>query len=124
MHFLWNHKATRRFAAILTALFLSFSFSRCVYAAEFDEKTRDRDPMKPVNMGLFEQPAPRKEKLAPKQALLKVQGVGRSGKGAYVVIDGKVLGEGEARDGVKIVKIGDTSVDILYQGEPESLPIK
>lgn len=79
--------------------------------------------MRPVNMSLFEQTA-KKEKPVSKQTILRIQGVGRSEKGAYVVIDGKVFAEGEMREDIKVIKIGDTHVDILYQGEQESLPIK
>lgn len=92
-------------------------------SGEGEAEAQLRDPMTPANMSIFSEPV-RPEKKQAKTGILQLQGVGRSSRGAYAVIDGNVIREGETKGEVKVVKIGETKVDILVNGEAESLPIK
>ncbi len=59
-----------------------------------------------------------------KRLPFKVQGTGRSDKGVYVIIGGNVYREGDTKGEITVVKIGEEKVDILINGEPDSLQIR
>ena len=86
-------------------------------------KPKERDPMIPQEMSLFQQ---KKQAAAKKveKSTFQVQGVGRGPRGVYAIIDNQAYREGETKKGITVVKIGETEVDILSDGIPESLPIK
>ncbi len=86
-------------------------------------KSKERDPMLPQEMSLFQQAKPTTAKKVEKSAF-QVQGIGRGPRGVYAIIDGQAYREGETKKGITVVKIDETKVDILSDGIPESLPIK
>lgn len=85
------------------------------------QKKAVRDPMMPVDMSIFD---PVKIRSVSRRLPFKIQGVGHSDRGSYVIIGGKVYREGETKGEITVVKIGGTQVDILVNDSPESLPIK
>ena len=78
--------------------------------------------MVPVDISLFQPSSAQKADV--KTGVLIVQGIGRGTKGTYAVIDGQVFREGDTKDGLTVVKINDTKVDILVNGAAESLPVE
>ena len=95
--------------------------ARILSAEEAAPKQKERDPMLPVQISLFADETP---KAHVKRTSVRLQGVGHSEKGAYAIIEGKLIREGETKKGVTVVKVGDTKVDILIDGIEESIPIK
>lgn len=79
--------------------------------------------MVPQEMSIFQSKVQTPVKKV-ERAGFQVQGVGRGPRGAYVIIDGQAYAEGETRNNLTVVKINETSVDILSDGIPEALPIK
>lgn len=109
-------------------LVLAFFMSAAVPSSFCEEpapavKQRERDPMMPQEMSIFQKA---KQAVVKKveNTMFQVQGVGRGPRGAYVIIDGQAYAEGETKKGITVVKIGETKVDILSDGISESLPIK
>ena len=107
-------------SVLVFMLFLSLGLS-AEEAVQKERPHESRNPMLPVNMSLFEATAP---KVAAKRQPFKVQGFGKSEKGTYVIIGGNVFREGDSKGEIKVVKIGEAKVDILVNGEPDSLPMK
>ncbi len=93
------------------------------FAEEPQPVQRLRDPMVPQEMSIFQKAKKEAVKRVEKSSF-QVQGVGRGPRGAYVIIDGQAYAEGENKGGITVVKIGETSVDILSDGITETLPIK
>ncbi len=91
-------------------------------AEEANVAKKERNPMVPVDPSLFE--APVQKKTQERRDPYQIQGVGRSEKGTFVVLDGKVMREGETKGDITIVKINKTKVDILINGAEESIPIR
>ena len=108
---------------IILTFVLCFMFTGGLYSAEEpqnQERKPLRDPMVPFDMTIFESAPQKKITRSP----FKIQGLGRSEKTAYVIIGGKVYQEGETKGSVTVVKITGTAVDILVDGQPETLLVK
>lgn len=120
----YNKPMKSKLISIFLAACFCLALSGRLYSAEGEpnqDKKPLRDPMMPFDMSIFEI-TPQKATI--KRSPFKVQGLGRSDKAAYVIIGGKVYQEGETKGGVTVVKITGTAVDILVDGQPETLLVK
>ncbi|PIQ85475.1 MAG: hypothetical protein COV74_08270 [Candidatus Omnitrophica bacterium CG11_big_fil_rev_8_21_14_0_20_45_26] len=82
----------------------------------------ERNPMVPTNAALFESGV--NKQVQKRRNPYRISGIGRTGSESYVMLDGKVYREGETKGEITVVKIGNTTVDILINGIPETLRVE